>query len=115
MMVFPLACGIEAHGQEPAGAAELPRLVHLRAGAAVDAGPPEGWSHRVILSRPRLASGEMASLPESDSRPTETSTWSSTLSGLAMTQLLIKAWRCGDHRGFYLGRREFAVLETMSP
>ena len=31
----------------------------------VDAGPPEGWSHRVIRSRPKLASGELASLPES--------------------------------------------------
>lgn len=42
----------------------LPRLEHLVPGAAVGQGPPAGWTHQVIRSVPRLASGALESLPE---------------------------------------------------
>lgn len=49
----------------PAGAPERPRLVHLPPGTPVDGPLSEGWSDRVIRSVPRLASGQIATLPES--------------------------------------------------
>ena len=49
----------------PAGAPERPRLVHLPPGTPVDGSLPEGWSDRVIRSVPRLASGQIATLPDS--------------------------------------------------
>jgi hypothetical protein len=43
------------------------RLVPLEPGAVVDEGPPRGWTHRIIRSIPRLATGDLASLPASAS------------------------------------------------
>jgi hypothetical protein len=41
-----------------------PRLVQLTAGTRVGDAPPEGWSHLVIKSIPRLASGDLQDLPQ---------------------------------------------------
>lgn len=52
--------------QQPnAKAAVGPRLVRLVPGGSVKDGPPVGWSHRIIRSVPRLASGDLSSLPRS--------------------------------------------------
>jgi hypothetical protein len=41
-----------------------PRLVQLTAATRVGDAPPEGWSHLVLKSIPRLASGEWRELPQ---------------------------------------------------
>ncbi len=40
------------------------KLVNLQAGMLIGDKPPEDWSHIVLKSNPRLASGELASLPK---------------------------------------------------
>lgn len=40
-----------------------PRLVYLKPGLRITKKPPEGWSHLVIKSIPRLATGDKGSLP----------------------------------------------------
>src|SRR5437764_1360387 len=45
-----------------------PRLVLLSAATRVGDSPPTGWSHLVIKSIPRLASGDRDSLPSSASK-----------------------------------------------
>jgi hypothetical protein len=70
--------GATAFGQELAPAARrgaagagavadartrLPDLVLLAPGTRVDAGPPPGWTHLIIKSVPRLASGDLDTLP----------------------------------------------------
>ncbi|HEY2156533.1 MAG TPA: hypothetical protein VGH33_12955, partial [Isosphaeraceae bacterium] len=50
-----------ARGGDPA----LPRLVHIAPGTPVDGALPEGWTARVVRSVPRLASGAIATLPDS--------------------------------------------------
>jgi hypothetical protein len=40
------------------------KLVYLQPGMLVGDKPPEGWSHLVLKSNPRLASGDLASLPK---------------------------------------------------
>src|SRR6516225_6193911 len=40
-----------------------PKLVTLQPGLLIGDKPPQGWSHLVIKSIPRLASGEKDSLP----------------------------------------------------
>ena len=50
-----------ARGVDPT----LPRLVHLAPGTTVDGTLGEGWAARVVRSVPRLASGALATLPES--------------------------------------------------
>jgi hypothetical protein len=45
-----------------------PRLVGLPPGLKVGTNPPEGWSHLVLKSIPRLASGERGSLPAGSSK-----------------------------------------------
>ena len=45
-----------------------PQLVYLRPGLRVDKKPPKGWSHFVIKSLPRLATGDRASLPAGSSK-----------------------------------------------
>ncbi len=44
-----------------------PRLVHLAPGASVKERAPTGWTYRVIRSIPRLASGDLSTLPKSAS------------------------------------------------
>lgn len=70
-----LAIGPGPHAGDDPGeappAAEPPRLVRLEPGAEVRTGPPAGWTHRVIRSLPRLAKGDLSSLPDS-ARPTAT-------------------------------------------
>lgn len=48
-----------------------PKLVYLRTGTLVSDKPPEGWSHLVVKSIPRLASGDRGTLPKGS---TETAT-----------------------------------------
>jgi hypothetical protein len=50
-----------ARGGDPT----MPRLVHLAPGTAVDGTLDEGWTVRVVRSVPRLASGALATLPDS--------------------------------------------------
>jgi hypothetical protein len=40
-----------------------PRLFHLKPGLRITKKPPEGWTHLVIKSIPRLATGDIGSLP----------------------------------------------------
>ncbi len=40
-----------------------PRLVYLQPGLRVSDKPPKGWSHLILKSLPRLASGDRSSLP----------------------------------------------------
>ena len=40
-----------------------PRLVYLKPGLRITKKPPEGWTHLVIKSIPRLATGDLGSLP----------------------------------------------------
>lgn len=47
------------------GDTTMPRLVHLAPGTPVDGTLPEGWTGRVVRSIPRLASGALATLPDS--------------------------------------------------
>jgi hypothetical protein len=62
---------VESAGSEPGVAALLahavgwtqPKLVYLQPGTRVTEKPPEGWSHLVLKSLPRLASGDRGSLP----------------------------------------------------
>jgi len=51
-------------GAAPPGE-RLPTLVHLAPGLAVGDGPPPGWSHLVVKAVPRLASGDLDTLPGS--------------------------------------------------
>ena len=65
--IRPSDCG----GSEPAVAMLLaqmvvevkPRLVYLQPGVRISNKPPKGWSHLILKSLPRLASGDRASLP----------------------------------------------------
>jgi hypothetical protein len=71
-----LAFNVECAGSDPmkgmiiAGAIGMsqPRLVSLKPGMRIDKKPPEGWSHLVMKSIPRLASGDRASLPSGSSK-----------------------------------------------
>jgi hypothetical protein len=45
-----------------------PRLVSLQPGLRITNKPPEGWSHLVVKSIPRLASGDRGTLPASASK-----------------------------------------------
>jgi hypothetical protein len=45
-----------------------PKLVYLHPGTKLTEKPPEGWSHLVLKSLPRLASGDQADLPTSASK-----------------------------------------------
>lgn len=51
-------------GATPPGE-RLPTLVHLAPDLAVGDGPPSGWSLLVIKAVPRLASGDLDTLPGS--------------------------------------------------
>ena len=70
-IVVVLGFMAECAGSEPmsgmiaAGAIGIsqPRLVYLKPGLRVANKPPEGWTHLVFKSIPRLASGELATLP----------------------------------------------------
>src|SRR4051794_24783385 len=52
-------------GSSRAADAFQPRLFRLTPGTNPGPRPPPGWSHLVIKSAPRLASGDLASLPAS--------------------------------------------------
>ncbi|WP_422928140.1 hypothetical protein [Singulisphaera sp. PoT] len=56
---------VRASSKAKAAGADGPKLVHLAPGATVKTQAPAGWSYRVIRSIPRLASGELESLPKS--------------------------------------------------
>jgi hypothetical protein len=64
-------CLSKCSGSEPAlalllaqtVAATQPRLVYLQPGTRISDKPPKGWTHLVLKSLPRLASGDRASLP----------------------------------------------------
>ena len=45
-----------------------PQLVYLKPGLKLEKKPPEGWSHLVLKSLPRLATGEQTSLPAGSSK-----------------------------------------------
>jgi hypothetical protein len=45
-----------------------PRLVYLQPGLLVTDKPPSGWSHLVVKSIPRIASGDQGTLPSSASK-----------------------------------------------
>lgn len=45
-----------------------PRLVYLKPGLRIAKKPPEGWSHLVFKSIPRLATGDKGSLPAGSSK-----------------------------------------------
>lgn len=55
-------------GAEREPVAHRPRVVHLPVGLVIGSTPPEGWSHLVIKSLPRLGSGDLGSLPRSAAR-----------------------------------------------
>ncbi len=67
LLVGLMLSGRPAASVEPAAArgAEGPRLVPLAPGTTVDGKPSGGWTDRIIHSIPRLASGEIGTLPES--------------------------------------------------
>jgi hypothetical protein len=44
---------------------ELPRFNFVAPGTRVDDGPPQGWTHLVLKSVPKIATGDVDSLPES--------------------------------------------------
>jgi hypothetical protein len=46
-------------------AEELPGLKLVTPGTRVDDGPPPGWTHLILKSVPRIATGDVDSLPES--------------------------------------------------
>jgi hypothetical protein len=46
-------------------AAVLPELTAIAPGLEIDQGPPTGWSHLILKSIPKLASGDLGSLPSS--------------------------------------------------
>jgi hypothetical protein len=53
---------VEAPADDGTG---LPRLTHLDPGLSIAGAIPKGWTQRVIRSLPRLASGEISTLPDS--------------------------------------------------
>ena len=71
-----LGLSVECAGSDPttgmiaAGAMGMsqPRLVYLKPGLRIAKKPPKGWTHLVIKSIPRLASGELGSLPAGSSK-----------------------------------------------
>ena len=89
---------------------EGPGLVMVPAGTAVDGRLPRGWTDRVIRSVPRLASGEIATLPESADGPRPcfgpSSSRGSRGSGgnLASTQS-VSATRCRSRAARWSSRR----------
>ncbi len=67
-MVGLMLSGRPVASDEPSASAAdpgRPRLVHLAPGTAVDGALSGGWTGRVIRSVPRLASGAIATLPDS--------------------------------------------------
>ena len=46
-----------------AGAVETPTLEMIAPGSVIDSAPPKGWNHLVVKSIPRLATGDLESLP----------------------------------------------------
>ncbi|WP_169975801.1 hypothetical protein [Tautonia rosea] len=68
ILSLSMACGNgDAANRVPGEPLVLPFLVHLEPGAEVGLGPPEGWTHRVVRSVPRMVSGDLAQLPDSAS------------------------------------------------
>jgi len=55
----------QGQGRARAEASCLPMLVGIEPGTYIGSGPPEGWTHLVLKSVPRLASGALGSLPRS--------------------------------------------------
>jgi hypothetical protein len=63
---FGSGIGLTVLGAHAPGWTE-PRLIKLSPGTELDAEPPKGWTHLVIKSVPRLASGDSDSLPSGSS------------------------------------------------
>jgi hypothetical protein len=61
---MPVSAIIAAH---VAGFSQ-PQLVYLKPGLKLEKKPPKGWSHFVLKSLPRLATGEQSSLPAGSSK-----------------------------------------------
>jgi hypothetical protein len=93
-----IAVGALADGPGPparqAAVGALPDLVHIPPGTRVEEGPPSGWSDLVAKSVPRLASGDLGTLPDS-ARATAT---------LFRTAILADVERPGRARGAVLRR-----------
>ena len=53
---------------EAASGPHRPKMVHIPPGTHVGRTPPKGWSHLVVKSLPRLASGDLGTLPSSAAR-----------------------------------------------
>ncbi|MEZ6088583.1 MAG: hypothetical protein R3C05_11260 [Pirellulaceae bacterium] len=58
----------------------------IQPGTIVDAGPPEGWTHLIVKSFPRVASGDVNQIPERDMR----------LAGLMFTALTARVQQGSD-------------------
>ena len=79
-MLVPLV-GVTGGANEPTGAESgismvaamavgrmQPKLVYLQPGMLIGDKPPEGWSHLIVKSIPRLASGDQDSLPNGSAK-----------------------------------------------
>lgn len=66
LSAWPSRCVASVHGLSTLAAAAIgsqPRLVQLTAATKIGEKAPEGWTHLVIKSLPRLESGDLDSLP----------------------------------------------------
>src|SRR4051794_18687402 len=98
LLGFPASRTILA-GEDAARGADLdhhrPTVVHIPPGIVVGKTPPEGWSHLVIKSLPRLGSGDLGTLPSTAAR---TAT-------LFRTVILADVGCLPDHSGSHVLRR----------
>src|SRR4051794_35170883 len=60
--------GLARDDAEAASGPHRPKKGHIPPGTHVGRTPPKGWSHLVVKSLPRLASGDLSTLPSSAAR-----------------------------------------------
>ncbi len=120
LVVLATALAPDEGGAGRAASTDLPPLVHLEPGAEVGAGPPAGWTHRVIRSVPRLGSGDLSSLPGS-ARTTATLLRTVIAAEVVGRDGSFRLARIGVGNAVPVGDREFvttsdgpeAVLDTL--
>lgn len=98
------ACAAAEPGEKPG----LPQLYQIAPGTAVEGKLPKGWTHRIVRSQPRLASGDLESLPDS-ARATATLVRTTVLADVERRGGSYELERVGVGNAVPVGDRELVV------
>jgi hypothetical protein len=65
-LLGPAPAEVPTRRTKPAAVADVTprRLLRIRAGTVLGERPPQGWSHLVLMAKPRLGAGDVQSVPQ---------------------------------------------------